>query len=106
TLSGSDQFTPLFEKIARAQNPPLELTVACESFPSVKALVSSGNFAGMLPVLASLELTASNFRIIDHPAFQNLTRHYVLAVNRKKLTSRPEMDRVWRTLVATCSLEA
>ena len=102
TLRGSDQFTPQFEQIARAQNPPLEIRVACESFPAVRALVSSGNFAGMLPVLACSELTSANFKIVHHPAFQKLTRHYVLAVNKKNLASRPEMERVWHTLVATC----
>jgi len=103
-LSGSDQFTALFERIVRSLNPPHEIVLTCASFPAIKRFVRGRNLAGPLPLIGAKDLVAPEFEVLMRPAFENLTRHYVLAVNPKNPVLDIESKRVCEKLVTICRL--
>lgn len=102
-LASSEQFTPAFERVAKKFNPKLSIRIHCRSFPSIRTLVRTGQFAGMLPLLAKAEMPQPEFEIIRHAAFASLGRDYVLAANRKNLAMR-ELSRVQSKLAEVCRL--
>lgn len=103
TLGGSEQFTPIFERVSKIPELNVIIKLRCQSFPSVKALVKTGQFGGMLPLLARREMMKPEFEIIKHRAFKELSRNYVLAANRKNLSMR-ELERVEQKLGELCCM--
>ena len=103
-LASSEQFTPAFERVSKTFTPRLAIKVQCRSFPSIKTLVSTGQYAGMLPLLAESGMPRRAFGVIRHPGFTHLGRNYVLAANRKNLSMR-DLDRVQGKLAETCRME-
>lgn len=102
-LADSEQFTPAFEKVAKTFTPRLTIKIQCQSFSSIKALVKTGQFAGMLPLLAEAEMPESEFHVFKNAAFKQLERKYVLAANRKNLSMRA-LDGMPEKLKLICSM--
>jgi hypothetical protein len=93
------------QAVAKATDLPLDLRIACDSFPAIRAVVQSRAYAGVLPSIAQIDLPGENFEMVRSSALHRLRRDYVVAANPKTMAVRPLLERVRGDLIKVCSFE-
>lgn len=83
------QFTKQLRAIATVGGNPFRPALLCESFPQSLTAVKTGNYAAVLPRVATKELPAKSFLVLTDPVFDSLSRDLVLAWNPRIAHIRP-----------------
>ncbi|TAG28656.1 MAG: LysR family transcriptional regulator [Verrucomicrobia bacterium] len=78
--------------------------LACQSFPQTLAAVRSGDFAAVLPVLATADLPTKGFHQIAGAPLRTLSRELVLAWNPRLVRVRPAAGKLLAKLSAAFQL--
>jgi DNA-binding transcriptional LysR family regulator len=98
------QFNRQLHDIALSAETQLEPALLTESFPQTLSAVKTGDFAGVLPRIATQELKASQFHQIEDPALAVLRRDLALAWNPRLLEVRRIARKLGEQLAAHLAL--
>ncbi|GAB5561626.1 MAG: hypothetical protein SynsKO_32730 [Synoicihabitans sp.] len=89
TQKSDGQFTKRLRNIASTGGTSFQPVLLCESFPQSLSAVKTGNYAAVLPRIATKDLAAKDFLVLTDPVFETLSRDLVLAWNPRITQIRP-----------------
>ncbi len=104
TQKSDGQFTRRLQEIASGDGEEFRPALLCESFPQSLAAVKTGNYAAVLPRIATHDLPAKSYLILADDTFDSLSRDLVLAWNPRIAQIRPVAQRLSEELRGVLTL--
>ena len=83
------RFRETLDADANKAELPLNIAVSCSSFTQAARLVQSGDYGGVLPAIARIDLDPSKFQEVPLPSLKEHTRNLRLAWNPRLVEVRP-----------------
>jgi DNA-binding transcriptional LysR family regulator len=93
TLEGAGQFRQKLDHLARRRKCGLRIELELSSFPLVARAVQTGDFAALLPSIASAELADSDVVELSPDFLRPLSREIVLAWNPRLARIRAAVEK-------------
>ena len=93
-LAGKGEFSQGLDALMEAAGLDTGVQLRCESFPSLCRAVAIGQYAAVLPLIASSELATTNATVHRSAFFAPLSRQIALAWNPRIIRLRPFAERV------------
>jgi DNA-binding transcriptional LysR family regulator len=87
------QFHRTLEQAARAQRVRLEPALCCVSFTQATRAVLTGQYAAILPSIATVDLPPDRFLQLPLPLLKSYERQVCLAWNPRQFRLRPSLER-------------
>ena len=90
TIAGEGTFRAALEKAAQKNGTTLTFCLSCSTFPQAASALRTGDYAAILPTIATVELDRDKFTIISAPFIESQAREVCLVWNPRTLELRPK----------------